>query len=181
MPGTYEPTNIYDEVVIELSGRSMNYPLDFTADVAADEVITRGGVCTLDADGALVAGLGDGVANAAQDGLVPMPLFAIHASDSFITKSDLGNISGGKTPVLVATGGYEIETTGFDSDVTYEPNQALSFGLTTLRGKIVPAAAKYSDEHVIGVVSKGTYASEYNVPVLAFWSVFCPAVNATTA
>jgi hypothetical protein len=179
MPGTFEPTNIYDDVVIELSGRSMNYPLDFTADVATGEVIPRGGVCTLNADGELVAGLGDSVANEAQDGIIPMPLFAIHASDSFITTTDLGNIAGGKTPVLVATGGYEIETTGFKTDTTYAPNQALTFGVGAERGKIVPSAAKYSDETVIGIVSGGTYKSEYNVDVLSFWSVLCPAVNAT--
>ena len=178
MPGTLTPGQMFDHTVIELSGRSLTYPLDFAAPADPTETIPvmQGGVCTLNDSGQFVTGLGDGIANAAVDGKTPMALFAIQGRDEFDANADVGNFSGGVQSALVASGGYEIETTEFVAD-TYLPNEALTFGVATERGLVAKAAAKYSTEQVVGVVSRGNSQNEYNKPVLAFWTVFCPAVN----
>jgi len=189
MPGTLTPGQMFDHTGIELSGRSLTYPLDFAAPAVAASVdavaVMQGGVCTLNDAGEIQAGLGLG--NDAEIGAVagktPMALFAIQGRDEFDSNSDIGNFSGGVQSVLVASGGYELETTEFVQGVgiSYLPNQPLTFGLTgdspTARGLVKKAGAKYSDEQVIGVVSRAAKANEYNKQVLAFWSVFCPAVN----
>ncbi len=178
MPGTLTPGQVFDHSQIELSGRSLMYPLDFAAAIKSGETVYEGGVMTLNADGEFVAGLGDSVANEAVDGKAPMAIFAIQSSDAYDANSDIGNISGGVMSGLVATGGYEIQTTQYVS-ASYVPNELLSFGLTSNRGKVTKAAAKYSDEHVIGVVSRANGVNEYNKAVLSFWTVFCPAIHPT--
>lgn len=173
---------MFDHTVIELSGRDVSYPLDFAAPVNEAETVPvlQGGVCSLNADGKFVTGLGDGVANAAVDGKTVMGLIAIQGQEEFDVTSDVGNFSGGVQSALVCSGGYEIETTEFVAD-DYVPNEALTFGVAAERGLITKAPAKYSDVNVIGVVSRKQKNNEYNKSVLAFWTVFCPPVNATTA
>ena len=180
MPGTLTPGQMFDHTQIELSGRSLTYPLDFAAPADPDETIAvlQGGLCSLNADGQIVTGLGDSVANEVIAGKTPMGLIAIQGRDEFDANSDVGNFSDGIQSALVCSGGYEIETTEFEAG-SYVPNEALTFGVTTNRGLIVKAAANYSDQHVIGVVSRANKANEYNKQVLAFWSVYCPAVALT--
>ena len=186
MPGTLTPGQMYDHTEVELSGRSMMYPLDFNAPSDFNETIPvmQGGVCTVSAAGKIVTGLGDGVANTAQDGITPMALIAMQGRDEYDANSDVGNFSGGVQGLLVASGGYEIQTTEFvqesgGSPVTYLPNEPLTFATGEDRGKIAKAGDKYSLVQVIGVVSKASDGNlnEYNKPVLDFWTVFCPAVN----
>jgi len=181
MAGTHKPGQMFDHTQIELSGRSLTYPLDFGAPVAPAEtvLVKQGGVCSLNASGQMVTGLGDGVGRGAVDGWTPMALIAIQGVEEFDVTSDYGNFSGGVQSGLVASGGYEIETTEFVAG-TYLPNEPLTFGLTTNRGKVEHAGAKYSDVQVLGVVSRAVKANEYDKDVLAFWSVFCPAVNSDT-
>ena len=182
MPGTNTPAQMYDHTVIELSGRDLSYPLDFAAPQAAAEVlgVKQGGICSLNADGEFLTGLGEGVANEAVAGKAVMALIAIQGREEYDVLSDVGNFSGGVQSALVASGGYEIETTQFVAD-DYVPNEALTFGVddgtTNNRGLITKAPAAYSDVNVVGVVSRKNRNTEYNKQVLAFWSVFCPPVN----
>ena len=180
MPGTLTPGQMFDHTEIERSGRSMSYPLDFIAPANNAETVPvlQGGACSLDANGQMVTGLGDGVANTAQDGLTPMCLIAIQGRNEFDANSDIGNFSGGTQSALVASGGYEIETTEFVAG-TYLPNAPLTFGTDANRGLFAAAPAKYSTVQVVGVVSRPVTANENGKQVLAFWSVFCPAVNAS--
>ena len=95
-----------------------------------------------------------------------------------------GNMSG-----LVATGGYELDTTEFDTTpaVAYAPNQLLTAkpsntvqatggvlsndrdGANGTGGSVRP----YQDA-ACGVVSRGQYRNEHNVEMLAFWSIYLP-------
>ena len=190
MPGTLTPGQMFDHTGVELSGRDMMYPLDFSAPAnpSEDTPVMQGGVCSVTAAGDIVTGLGDGVSNIKQAGITPMALFAIQGRDEFDANSDVGNFSGGVQGLLVASGGYEIQTTEFvkesgGSPVAYLPNEPLTFGLGDDRGLVDKAPATYSDVQVIGVVSNAAGSdvnnNEYDKAVINFWTVFCPAVNLT--
>jgi hypothetical protein len=177
---------MFDHTVIELSGRDIAYPLDFAAEGDENETlpVKQGGLCSLNDNGKFVTGLGDGVANEAMDGKAIMPLIAIQGKEEFDVRSDVGNFSGGVQSALVASGGYEIQTTEFVRGDAYLPNQTLTFGVDETgtggnnnRGLIDHSADAYSDQHLVGVVSRGENVTEYNKSVLAFWSVFCPPIN----
>ena len=187
MPGTFEPGQIFDNSIREKKSRDISYPLDFSAPVAAVETVNMkaGFVMTLDDNCEFVAGLGDGVANEYNaDGKTPIAIFKIQNSDAFDVRSDIGNISGGVHSGLVATGGYELETTAFDTDAAalplYVPNRALTFGVGSARGVVTPAIDAYNQQHLVGVVtSKAVSANEWGKNVVSFWTVFCPANTVT--
>lgn len=178
MPGTNTPAQMFDHTVIELSGRSLTYPLDFAGPVSDAETIPvyQGGICSLNDAGEFVVGLGALDNEAQADGKTIMGLIAIQGSEEYDVLSDVGNFSGGVQSALVASGGYEIETTEFVA-ANYVPNEALTFGVDANRGLITKAGANYSDVNVIGVVSRSEKANEYNKSVLGFWSVFCPPIK----
>lgn len=99
-----------------------------------------------------------------------------------------GDMSG-----LVATGSYELETSEFDvtPTVAYAPNQLLTAIVandTQATGGVVSndragaggdagAVRQYVDP-VCGIVSRGASKNEHGVPMLAFWSLYLPAVFA---
>jgi len=178
--GTLSPGNMFDHTQIELSGRSTMHALDFAAPASSAETveIKEGGIMTLNASGEFVAGLGDSVDNKAVASKAPMALIAIQGVNDFDANSDIGNTSGGVMSGLVASGGYEIQTTEFVAG-TYAPNDLLTFGVTTNRGKIVKAAAAYSTQQCFGIVSRGTDTNAYNKSVISFWTVVCPAIKLT--
>lgn len=90
---------------------------------------------------------------------------------------------------LVATGGYELSTTEFDTDQTYTPgdlltapavnNNATTGGRLTNRDGGSPLDVPWeSDLPVCGVVSRGKYKNEHKVWVLQFYPVYLPAALA---
>lgn len=97
-----------------------------------------------------------------------------------------GNQSG-----LVATGGYELESTEFDTEATYLPNQLLTAktaNTTQATGGVLSndrngsggsagAVRQYVDA-ACGVVSRGAFRNEHSVDVLAFWPIYLPAAFA---
>ncbi len=97
-----------------------------------------------------------------------------------------GNQSG-----LVATGGYELESTEYDKADTYLPNQLLTAKADNTSqsaggvlsndrggaGASVGAVRQYTDA-ACGVVSRGAFRNEHNVDVLAFWPIYLPAAAA---
>ena len=183
--GNLNPAQMFEHSIIERSGRSTMHALDFAAEVADGESVYEGGVLTLNANGQFVAGLGDGVTNTAAAKFTPVAIFANQATNDYDANSDPGNISGGKQSGLVATGGYEIETTEFVANAALKPNVPITFGVGDLatastpgnRGKVVIAADAYSTQHVVGVVSLEAARNAYRKTVLSFWTVFCPAVK----
>jgi hypothetical protein len=177
MPGTLTPGQMFDHTMIELSGRSTMHALDITAVPAAGEVVSAGAVMTLNANGQFVAGLGAGVANTQLfEHNAPMAIFAIQGTNEFDANSDVGNMSGGIQSGIVASGGYEIQTTEYVAGV-YRPNDLLTFAVAPDRGLVTLARDNYSDCHVLGVVSRGTEVNADSKDVISFWTVFCPPVN----
>lgn len=99
----------------------------------------------------------------------------------------------GDMNALVATGGYELESTEFDTapNTAYAPNQmltALASNTVQATGGVISndragaggssgAVRQYTDP-VCGVVSRGKRTNEHSVPVLAFWTYFLPAAFA---
>lgn len=122
-----------------------------------------------------------------------MPIFLMQNSDD----PDTGNVDGddiwtGGIPAtssgsvvmsgIVASGGYEVETTEYDTAQTYVPNEPLravasnssqSTGGTLTNQSI--GAVGNPTANVCGVVSTGVRAREGNQgSVLALWTVYCP-------
>jgi hypothetical protein len=82
---------------------------------------------------------------------------------------------------LVATGAYELETTEYDSELTYLPNDVLRAVANdvddtpeTGGGCLTNDATVYTDA-IVGVVSRGEYTNAYGKSCLAFWPVYLPA------
>lgn len=179
MAGNLTPAQMFDHSLTELSGRATMHALDFSAAPAADEAVNEGGVVTLDSNGQFVAGMGVGVANTTvYQHNAPMAIFAIQGTNEFDANSDVGNMSGGVQSGIVASGGYEIQTTEFVAG-TYSPNDLLTFATGADRGDVTISADAYSDNHVVGVVSRGVENNADAQSVISFWTVFCPAVAAT--
>jgi hypothetical protein len=94
-----------------------------------------------------------------------------------------GNMAG-----LVATGGYELESSEFDDEQDYAPNDLLTAtvdnadidvgGVLTNAGSGGGGDVEQFVDPVCGVVSRGVFTNEHNVSMLAFWSVFLPGAYA---
>lgn len=181
MPGTLTPGQMFDHTMIELSGRSTMHALDFAAAPAVGELGVGGSVMTLNVNGQFVIGLGAGVANTQLfQHRAPMAIFAIQGTNEFDANSDVGNMAGGVQSGIVASGGYEIQTTEFVAGI-YRANDLLTFATGANRGRVVLAKDNYSDCHVLGVVSRGVDMNTDRQNVISFWTVFCPPVNTSKA
>jgi len=179
MAGNLTPGQMFDHSLTELSGRSTMHALDFSAAPAADELVYEGSVMTLDSNSQFVGGMGDGVAaTTVYQHNAPMAIFAIQGTNDFDANSDVGNMSGGVQSGIVASGGYEVQTTEFVAG-TYAPNDLLTFATGTDRGDVTISKDNYSDNHVVGVVSKGVELNADSKSVISFWTVFEPAVNSS--
>jgi hypothetical protein len=84
----------------------------------------------------------------------------------------------GKLSGLVATGGYEIASSEFDSSLTYVPGQLLtataSNSNATTGGRITNASVTQFVTPVVGVVSSGKAKNHNGVYALSFWTVWLP-------
>jgi hypothetical protein len=181
MPGNLTPAQMFDHTMIELSGRSVMHALDFSAEPAATETSLAGSVCTLNSAGKFVAGLGDSVASTVHlSHNAPMAIFMIQGTNEFDANSDVGNMSGGKQSGIVASGGYEIQTTEYVAQ-TYRPNDTLTFATGASRGKVTLSGENYSDYHLVGVVSRGVETNADAKSVLSFWTIYMPAVYVSAA
>lgn len=104
-----------------------------------------------------------------------------------------GNVMG-----LVAIGGYELETTEFDTDQDYAPNDVLRCvtdntdtdgGVLTNQDAsggdalATSAQAVWGDpgvaewESIVGCVSRGSYTNKHGKSALAFWPVYLPGTR----
>lgn len=104
-----------------------------------------------------------------------MPLFCFQGENDFDANSDVGNISGGYINALVATGGYELETTEFVSGGTYDPQTPLTGATGADLGKVTPSAGWTGGDMIVGVVSEqGPRTNDHGKQVVRFWPVFAP-------
>ena len=128
-----------------------------------------------------------------------MPIFLWNGSDHADVYNDgtspvtgtvhwIGVSPGGTMSGLVATGGYELQTTEFDADQSYLPNQLLT---ADTDGILTNAAVVAYSTWVCGVTSwhvqgdnqSGAATSPVGnnangVEVLSFWTYFLPAASA---
>ncbi len=170
MPGTLTPAQMFDHSLVVVKGPSLMNRLDFHAAPVSTETINQGSVCSLNSAGNLVAGCSTGaIMNR------PMPMFAIQSINDFDANSDVGNFSGGVMSAVVATGGFEIETTEFVAG-TYRPNDLLTAATGANAGNVRRCTVSpYGAEVVVGCVSTGISSNEYSKSVLRFWTMFLPA------
>jgi hypothetical protein len=83
---------------------------------------------------------------------------------------------------LVATGGYELESSEFDAEQTYAANDLLTATADNadsdvggvLTNDVSGNPVEQYTDPVCGVVSRGVFRNEHDVSMLAFWSYFLP-------
>ena len=172
--GTLNPAQMFDHTLNVIKGPSLMHRLDFAAAPKAGEVIRAGSVCSIDASGQLVAGCPAGTAMNQ-----PMPMFAIQNVDDFDANSDIGNMSGGVMSAIVATGGFEIETTEYEVSGVYNPNDLITASSSTPGHIARMGEAPYGGQVAVGCVSKGVSTNADGKSVVRFWTLFLPAGEAS--
>jgi hypothetical protein len=123
-----------------------------------------------------------------------MPLFMFQGSlDTDVINADdstpqewIGFVPTGAIVCLVAVGAYELETSEFDTDRTYAPNDVLKAVAAdtddtpeTGGGCLTNDCEVYTDA-IVGVVSRGAYTNAYGKSALALWPVYVPADPCST-
>ena len=87
----------------------------------------------------------------------------------------------GKMSGLVATGGYEISSTEFVSNLTYNPGDLLTATRTatpaSTDGRLTNASVTQFTTPVVGVVSSGAATNHNGISALSFWSVYLPGAS----
>lgn len=154
--------------------------LDYDAKLASvvEYDVPRGRVVHVDSDGSFRPGAHNtGVAvfllNGSADADVSNP--GTTAAGNFMHRaiSPSGKMSG-----LVATGGYEISTTEFDSSRSYAPGDLLtaaqSLDDVTVGGVLTNESVTQYVNPVVGVVSSGKAKNHNGVQSLSFWCVWLP-------
>lgn len=191
MPGA-SPSLMFEHALNHPKGWFEPSALDFSAKLAPAVTIEAfgGRVVHVNANGEFETGIAD----------TDMAIFLLQADTDFDVSNPgttgagnfmhqaiapAGNMSG-----LVATGGYELESTEFDTtpDAAYAPNQlltALVANTTQATGGVLSndragAGGSSGDvrqyaEPACGVVSRGQFTNEHGVSVLAFWPIYLPA------
>ena len=155
---------------------ALDYSAKLSSSVTFD--VPAGRVVHLDPDGKFATGAhATGVAifllNGSADADVSNP--GTTASGNFMHQAiaPAGNMSG-----LVATGGYEIATTEFDSSRVYAPGDLLTATAadtnSTTGGRITNASVTQFVTPVVGVVSSGKAKNHNGFYALSFWSVWLP-------
>ena len=159
------PPQMFDHILEPIKGWfGMNsLDKDVTPLLLTDARLISGRVGYLNAAGLFVPGL---AANA-------MPLFMFPNASDFDVYRDAGGVGGGKMMALVATGGYELQSSEFIAGV-YAPNDPLTARNVddTNMGKLLKGV--FYTNTICGVVSDGQLTNENSIAVLQFWSYFLP-------
>jgi len=171
------PEQDYDHINTVISGWNGQHDLQFAAKVKDAEVIVRGALVSLDANGEMVNGLS-----------VPhaMPMWSINGSEDHDVKVRPGSLHGGKIGAHPATGGYEMRTTELVvADLANMiPNAPLVAATAGDAGKVVTGTVPVlAAESIVGIVSRIAQAGPgvegtvetYKQQVVTFWSVYLPA------
>ena len=178
----------FDHAMDLLYGWFHPHALQFVAKMATSVVkspVYQGSCVSLNSSGAFIPGC---------SGAGDMPMFLWTGSTDFDAKNDGNNDwwamnPSGDLTALVATGGYEIATTEFDTGTgSYAPGALLmspteavvGSGYETQAGKLYRLktyqgggnGAVAGTDKVVGTVSRGRYVNHNNKAVLAFWPVF---------
>lgn len=162
---TINPSQSYENILTPVKGFVPNYALDYTAPAADGESFEAGSLVSLNSDGEIIAGCADDA----------MPMFSINGTDDFDNRGDTGNIAGAGIGALVATGGFEVYTTAYDTAETYTPNTFLTAATGSDAGKVTVSPTSYNDRVICGCVSRGEPSdTQYDQDLLYFWTMFIP-------
>jgi hypothetical protein len=180
-------------------GAHPEYRLEFPAEVDDTDSnftkIYQGSVVSLNADGKYICGCGVG-----SGANYPVPCISLkNVFDPDVTTGKLGTTAfvtgssytvlpdyrkstysavGGKITAIPCTGGYEIETTEFDFEDEYAPNDALIPGTGDNLGKIVKSSGAIGAAPVVGFVSRAMFSVDsYQQKRISFWTNFIPATH----
>lgn len=184
------PGQMFDNFLNPLKGWWDGHALDFRAKISANVTfdLPAGRTVHLNSSGELETGC---VA-------YQMALFTFAGAADFDVNSTGSSQWTPQTPsgyvtCLVATGGYELETTEFNTALTYARNDLLKAPVanTTLatggvltNDTVTPASNQSNPSStagaVCGVVSRGKYTNALGKSVLAFWPVWYPGRSGET-
>jgi hypothetical protein len=165
MPGTIVPAQSFDHELNALKGWPSPYGLDKSAQAGAGVTgIKAGMVISLNSLEKFKRGCING----------EMPIFAFPNQTDFDVDGDRGNIIGGNVMGLVATGGYEFESTEY-MGAGFAPNVPLMAHNTADadQGKL-KITTLGSSEMIVGICSKAPYLNDHGKNFLRFWPVFLP-------
>jgi hypothetical protein len=155
---------------------SLDYDAKLASAVTFD--VPRGRVVHVDSDGSFRPGAHNtGVAifllNGSADADVSNP--GTTAAGNFMHRAIAPS---GKMSGLVATGGYEISTTEFDSAQEYTPGDLLTATASNTDaetgGVVTNESVVQYVNPVVGVVSSGKAKNHNGIQALSFWSVWLP-------
>lgn len=172
-------------VCVAVKGPAPNWRAEYAAEGAdVNQEIHEGSLISLNSEGKFVLGCGAGT-----KGNRPMPMFSCKDINNAGVVQFGNNVFAGNYHGLVATGGFEIETSEFDTEVEYAYNDMLM--------PYVPADETDAEKAKVGKVTKATESAYGAFPVVGivsrpdgvnrtcecstirFWSTFIPA--STTA
>lgn len=182
------PGQMYDNALNPSKGWPSQSALDHTAKISANVLydLKPGQVCHLNASGQL------------EPGVIKhqMGLFIFQGKNDLDVNNERNDewtpvSPTGKVACFVATGAFELETTEFDSSLSYAYNDPLraptgnaADGYTVAKsGKLTNASVtlasqtdspQTSSTAVCGIVSRGVFKNNYGKNVLAFWPVWYP-------
>ncbi len=177
-------TRQYEHVAVVAHGAHPDHRLEFDAAVKAEANATKifqGSIVSLNADGQYVVGCGAG------EGVnFPVPCISMkNVADPDVSagiegsdyRTSVYSAIGGKITAIPCTGSYEMETTEFDADATYAPNDALVPATGDDIGKVAKATTQPGGAvPYVGFVSRAVYAaSNYGHSRLSFFMNFIPA------
>lgn len=189
MPNTRFTAQMYDHIIDPVRGPQVGHRLEYYAPAAIGESWNRGAVISADNTGKLVAGC-----LAGSSFNRPMPMFALQGTDDLDVWSDDVNpqrdgagAPAGVPSALVASGGFEIATSEFESEdsgdaVIYNVNDQLTCDET---GKLIKKTS--ASEPTVGIVSAartangvrknelGVQVRRYTTDLLFLWTFFIPA------
>jgi hypothetical protein len=166
--GSITPAQMFDHELNPIKGWWDMHALDKRVAIGTNPVVVQRGMVgyihpvTLD----FILGVVNGY----------MPLFTFPGENDFDANSDVGNISGGWLNTLVATGGYELESTEFVSGPAYDPQTPLTGATAADIGKLEPASGGICGvDMIVGIVSEqGPRTNDHGKDVVRFWPVYMP-------
>jgi hypothetical protein len=180
------PGQMFDHMLNPVKGWPHMAALDFSAKISANVLydMRAGQVAHINVAGELEPGVQ----------LLQMGLFMFQGKNDFDVNNQRNDqwtpISpSGRVMVLVAKGGYELESTEADFTLAYNPNDhlqapvGLGAGFEFISGVLTNAAlgALYDTgagtmKARVGVVSRGAFVNAYGKQVLAFWPIYLPGL-----
>lgn len=158
---------------------SLDYSTKLSPSLSFD--VNRGRVVHVDSNGNFVPGahktnVAIFLLNGSTDADVANPGTTAGGKFMHLAVAPTGKLSG-----LVATGGYEISTTEFDTARTYAPGDLLTATRTATPaatdGRLTNQSVTQYTTPVVGVVSSGAATNHNGISALSFWCVWLPGAT----